>query len=45
MEQGAVGLVWNEKLAVGVQQSVKDMVEETKRKIISGEVVVPKLEF
>jgi basic membrane lipoprotein Med (substrate-binding protein (PBP1-ABC) superfamily) len=45
MEQRAVGLVWNEKLAVGVQQSVKDMVEETKRKIISGEVVVPKLEF
>lgn len=45
MEDGAVGLVWNEKLAVGVQQGVKDMVEETTRKIISGEVVVPKLEF
>lgn len=45
MKEGAVGLVWNERLTGGVQQGVKDMVEETTKKIISGEVVVPKLEF
>jgi len=45
MKEGAVDLVWNEKLSAGVQQGVRDMVEDAKQKIISGEIIVPKLEF
>lgn len=45
MKEGAVGLVWNEKLSVGVPQALKDLIEETTQKIISGELTVPKLDF
>jgi basic membrane lipoprotein Med (substrate-binding protein (PBP1-ABC) superfamily) len=45
MKEGAVDLVWNETITGGVPQELKDLIEATKKKIISGELVVPKLEF
>lgn len=45
LREGAVGLVWNEKLSAGVQQRVKDLVSETESKIASGALSVPIMEF
>ena len=45
MKEGAVDLVWNEKMLTGLPKEIRDLVEETKAKIISGEIDVPKLDF
>jgi basic membrane lipoprotein Med (substrate-binding protein (PBP1-ABC) superfamily) len=45
MKEGAVSLVWNEKLSLNLPKDLIDLIEEATQKIISGELVVPKLEF
>jgi basic membrane lipoprotein Med (substrate-binding protein (PBP1-ABC) superfamily) len=45
MKDGAVDLVWNEKMLTGLPKEIRDLVDDTKAKIISGEIEVPKLDF
>jgi basic membrane lipoprotein Med (substrate-binding protein (PBP1-ABC) superfamily) len=45
MKEGAVDLVWNTKITGGVPQELTDLIADTKKKIASGEITVPKLDF
>lgn len=45
MDKGAIDYVWNPALASAVPDAVKAKIEETKKKILSGELIVPKDEF
>ena len=45
MKEGAVDLVWNDTITGGVPKEVMDLIDATKKKIISGELIVPKLDF
>jgi len=45
MDTGAIDFIWNPALADKVPADVKTKLEEVKKKIVSGELVVPKMKF
>ena len=44
MKEGAVGLVWNEKLMASLGD-IREMITAETKKIVDGDLVVPKLDF